>query len=281
MNCSNQNMSRRAFMTKSADTSIRVCSALFMPTIFTACFTGKKDSAGNYYLSQKAALLRQFDDAFTPGKNILAASVDDTRAENIFEKVRTEYAAIIPTIPYIGGEENISTQHLVVASQCLAIYRTLKGKGLNVGEIGKVLYEMTETYINVQPKWALSLYGGFKYHWGRKDKIRDQAKMSQERQYPMDFVFTFIEGDGKKLDYGTDMIECGIIKFFHAQHAEELIPYICVLDFPISRAFDRGLVRTMTLTEGADKCDFRYKKGRMTQERVPPGFHNMSGSGQT
>ncbi len=51
-----------------------------------------------------------------------------------------------------------------------------------------------------------------------------------------------------------------------------IVPYICVLDFPISKAFDRGLIRTMTIAEGADICDFRYKKGRITQEIVPPGF---------
>ena len=91
----------------------------------------------------------------------------------------------------------------------------------------------------------------------------------------MDFVFTFVEGDGRELDYGTDIIECGIIKFFRTQNAEELVPYICVLDFPMSRAFNRGLIRTMTLAEGADKCNFRYKKDRKTQEILPPGFNKI------
>ena len=128
---------------------------------------------------------------------------------------------------------------------------------------------MTEAYIHAQPEWILNIYGYFKYHWGRSDKMREQAKISQNRQYPMDFVFKFVEGDGIELDYGTDMIECGIIKLFRKQNAEELVPYICLLDFPISRAFNRGLIRTMTLAEGADRCNFRYKKDRKTQEILP------------
>ena len=50
------------------------------------------------------------------------------------------------------------------------------------------------------------------------------------------------------------------------------VPYICALDFPISKTFNRGLIRTKTLAEGADICDFRYKKGRKTEEIFPSGF---------
>jgi hypothetical protein len=33
-------------------------------------------------------------------------------------------------------------------------------------------------------------------------------------------------------------------------------------DFIASELEGTGLVRTMTLADGADRCDFRYKKGR-------------------
>jgi hypothetical protein len=45
-----------------------------------------------------------------------------------------------------------------------------------------------------------------------------------------------------------------------------------LLDFPLSKAFGRGLVRNMTIAEGAEKCDFHYKKGRDTKEGWPPSF---------
>jgi len=46
-----------------------------------------------------------------------------------------------------------------------------------------------------------------------------------------------------------------------------------------SCAFDRGLVRHKTIAEGAEVCDFRYKKGRETfvyplRDGWPPQFIN-------
>jgi len=77
-------------------------------------------------------------------------------------------------------------------------------------------------------------------------------------------VCTFVEGDGETFDYGLDVTECGICKFYHAQGADELAPYMCLSDYVVSRAFGRGLVRYKTIAEGAEVCDFRYKQGRET-----------------
>ena len=61
-----------------------------------------------------------------------------------------------------------------------------------------------------------------------------------------------------------------ICKFFHAQDADELIPYMCRHDYAMSRAFGWGLERTMTIAEGFDRCDFRFKKGREEEKGWPP-----------
>jgi hypothetical protein len=52
---------------------------------------------------------------------------------------------------------------------------------------------------------------------------------------------------------------------------------MCLSDYVVSKAFDRGLVRYKTIAEGAEKCDFRYQKGRKTfvyplREGWPPNF---------
>ena len=39
---------------------------------------------------------------------------------------------------------------------------------------------------------------------------------------------------------------------------------MCLSDYVVSKAFNRGLVRYKTIAEGAEKCDFRFKKGRET-----------------
>lgn len=82
----------------------------------------------------------------------------------------------------------------------------------------------------------------------------------QSRKYPGDFVFTFIEAEGRNFNYGIDYVECANWKFLKSQGALELMPYICATDSTVSEMLGWGLTRTMTLAEGCDKCDFRFKK---------------------
>jgi hypothetical protein len=95
------------------------------------------------------------------------------------------------------------------------------------------------------------------------------ATESQKRLYPENSLWRFVQGEGKEFDFGMDMTECAICKFFHAQGADELTPYMCLTDFAVSKALGMGLIRTTTLAEGGVKCDFRYKRGRETMQSRP------------
>jgi hypothetical protein len=75
-----------------------------------------------------------------------------------------------------------------------------------------------------------------------------------------DWVYSVAEGDGQAFDWGIDQVECGILKFYAAQDAEDLTRYVCALDFIASDYFGWGLVRTSTLAEGGQRCDFRFKR---------------------
>jgi hypothetical protein len=77
-------------------------------------------------------------------------------------------------------------------------------------------------------------------------------------------VFRFIEGDHENFNFGIDYSECASLKFLIAQNALELAPYICANDILQSEKLSWGLTRTMSLAEGGEKCDFRFKKGGRT-----------------
>lgn len=53
------------------------------------------------------------------------------------------------------------------------------------------------------------------------------------------------------------------------QGAAEFAPYICPSDILYSDALGWGLTRTMTLAEGAPKCDFRFKRSGPIRVAVP------------
>lgn len=90
-----------------------------------------------------------------------------------------------------------------------------------------------------------------------------------------DYVYDFIPGDGITFDYGVDYLECASCKFLAKQGAPELAPYLCPVDVLYSEALGWGLTRTKTLAEGADKCDFRFKKGGSTNVAVPVAMRSL------
>ena len=218
------------------------------------------------------------DDHFEGTEKVLRARFGKDHAAGLIGDIRREYEALAPEMPYIGGEGNMFTEWLVYGVYYLAVYRVLKAKGQAVEGVGKVIFDTFEAMADY-PKWLLRLVGSIKYNEEYVNRLREATTKTQERRYPGDWVATFIEGDGGEFDYGIDITECGIRKLYRAHGAGELAPYLCLSDYVVSEAFDRGLVRYKTLAEGNAVCDFRYKKGRETfvyplRDGWPPKFLN-------
>jgi hypothetical protein len=216
------------------------------------------------------------DDHYEGTEKALAAHVGRDRAAGLVQEIRQHYGALALEMPYIGGDENMFTEWLVYGVYYLAVYQVLKAEGQTVEQVGKLIYDAF-TAMADHPQWLIRLVGRLKYNQAYLSRLREAAAKTQERRYPGDWVATFVEGDGEAFDYGIDITQCGICTFYRAQGAPELAPYMCLSDYVVSDAFERGLVRYKTLAEGASVCDFRYKKGRETfvnplREGWPPQF---------
>jgi len=232
-----------------------------------------------YAITRDSGIL---DDHFEGTEKVLVTRFGKGRTSSLMKGIRQEHEALTPEVPYIGGEENMFTEWLTYGVYYLAVYRVLKAEGQSVEEVGKVIFDTFQAMADY-PKWLLRLVGSLKYNEQYVNRLRKAAAKTQERRYTGDWVATFIEGNGEEFDYGIDITECGICKFYRAQGADELAPYLCLSDYVVSDAFDRGLVRYKTLAEGVEVCDFRYKKGRDTfvnplREGWPPKFLNGGAS---
>ncbi|MBR1863220.1 MAG: L-2-amino-thiazoline-4-carboxylic acid hydrolase [Ruminococcus sp.] len=62
----------------------------------------------------------------------------------------------------------------------------------------------------------------------------------------------------EEYDLGYDYHECGICKICRDEGCFELAKYLCRLDFIMADMMGADLVRTKTIAEGGDMCDFRY-----------------------
>jgi hypothetical protein len=228
----------------------------------------------NYYTSRQDSLLRDYDRASNILGPVLTAYYGVEFASTIRKEARQEFEALIPQLPYIGGKKNRHTRSVIGTSYGLALYRAMMAHGKPVAEIGAVHYSFCKAVLASQPLpsklgfWLLRIL--LSAQPGKslfKAVLKRKARVTQERRIPGNVFGYYVEGQGDEFDCGVDITECPIADFFRAQGAGEFAPYVCLYDFPASELWGTGLVRTMTLAEGAEKCDDRFRLGKKPVNR--------------
>jgi hypothetical protein len=208
-------------------------------------------------------LLKDFESVYRMATPVLVSRFGEAAAAEIGGETRREYKSLIPKIPYVGGKEPF-TRYIISTAQYTALYRVLRSRGLSLEEMGQLIYDSTDRVLSRYPGFITRFITGSIFSRRFVRRVRERAEESQRREYPGNYVFSFVEGDGVEFDYGVDYTECGVCKFLEAEDALELAPYICKTDILSSDKLGWGLKRTMTIAEGYPICDFRFKKGGKT-----------------
>jgi hypothetical protein len=60
------------------------------------------------------------------------------------DELPSGFAALIPEIPYVDGDENHLTASLIGSARCLALYQAIDERGKSAAETGRVLYYAIE-----------------------------------------------------------------------------------------------------------------------------------------
>jgi hypothetical protein len=232
-----------------------------------------------YYVSRKRVLLNEFDRMVRRVREVLVSPYVEEQTDALIGEVRREYKALLPQLPYVGGKQPY-TQFVIGTAWSLAFYRVLSAQGKTIEAVGRLIYEMDWAYLQAYPRFLRRLFGATTFSRRHIRRLRKGAALLQERRYPGNYVFTFVEGDGETFDYGVDYTECAVCTFLQAQGAPELAPYLCAADAVYSELLGWGLTRTQTLAEGADRCDFRFTKGGPTRVALPASLRGAPQTGR-
>jgi hypothetical protein len=224
-----------------------------------------------YYIEGKKSYLKDFDRITKSARAVLETHFDRQKIPTMLAEARQGFEDLLPQLPYLGGEKPF-TDFVVFTAMSLAFYRVCTAHGKSLEQFAAILYQIERDSLMSTPKFMLRLFGPRNFHPSFLEKARQRALETQQRQYPENYVFEFVEGDGINFDYGIDYLECGACKFLASQGASELAPYICPADILYSQLLGWGLSRTQTIAEGAERCDFRFKKGGPTNVAVPPAM---------
>jgi hypothetical protein len=193
----------------------------------------------------------------------LVADYGEQWIHALLAETRSEFARLIPEIPFIG-EKNIWESNLVMATIFLATYRVLKQRGWSTHQIGEFLFQEVESLIHTYPAWQRSLNGRIQFSRWQYFRLAQGARQSREDHNPHNWVFDLIPGDGD-FDYGLNIYECAILKFFQNQGAKDLTPYLCSIDHQMAYAMGYQFRRKGTLANGAQCCDCRYKQAAVSK----------------
>lgn len=224
----------------------------------------------DYYRARQPELLADFDHNARRWRAILSLRYADAFTDAVLKGARARFEALIPQLPYIGGDENHLTRSLVASARCLALYQAMQARNKSAEETGQLLYDAIQAHPQdfvpqIPPAQRLT----------REELMtrrRAAAQRSQERRYAWDWVYEFVAGDGERFDYGYDFAQCATQKLYRAHGALEFLPFYCFLDFPQCELGGLGLSRTVTLAEGDEKCDHRFEEGGKSTQAWPPPF---------
>jgi hypothetical protein len=216
------------------------------------------DLENTAYPRGKTRIMREFDLTLRFQKRALARRLDRAKVDDWLAQTRPMFESLIPHFPYIGGEENEFTKYLIRPSMLIPLARILRDEGVPTRQVGQIIYEMAAEGYNFIPAplrwWQARGYLAEK----RKAQWRETARQTQLRRYPGDWVCEYVEGDGETFEYGLNMTECGLLKFWRAQGLEEFVPYLCLTDWALWRSLGVEVRRTQTLANGGLCCDYRY-----------------------
>jgi hypothetical protein len=226
-----------------------------------------------YQKKIKKSILRLLDKIFkvsVKSNKGLREFFEESEVNIIKEEIKQEFEKIVPYIPYIGGKKNGLTFNLKASALCLAFIRVLEKRSLKSRDIGKVIYEINETYYKSLLgilKWFMRklMFSNFSRKKGRKKSLE-----MQKREYEENWVSEFLDGEDEEYDLGINYTECGICKLYEKLGAGKYVPYLCLLDYASYGAFGIIMVHTKTIGNGEDICDFRFYREGPVLRGWPP-----------
>jgi len=192
-------------------------------------------------------------------------------ARAVIAQTRREYERVRPEVPDIGGLGNVFQPVMAVNGWIVALHRAMKAHGKTAADSVEVCQIFVDRLLRRFPSFVLHLLGRLWLSAPARRYLERQARRSQERRYPADFVWKVERGRDGEVSLVFD--ECAVNKWYDAQDVRDLKPYCNFVDVTYSRLMNMGVDATHTIGLGFKRCALRFKRGRETI--VPPSLEGI------
>jgi hypothetical protein len=128
----------------------------------------------------------------------------------------------------------------------------MKSLGYSADDSMAIWAELIDDLFTKIPGWMQTRIGKFLTSDGAIKSFHKQAKKSQLRKYPADWVYQINDIEG--FDLAFEFEECAAIKMYRELGVEELSPYCSFGDVTYSAYLGIGIDATETLGLGFESC---------------------------
>ncbi len=207
-------------------------------------------------------------------KPLLILDYGELAGNVIIGRTRAEYEGLSLQVPDIGGRRNVFQPVMAVNACLVALYRAMSIRGEPPQAAVRIFQQIFEGWLKKLPTFLLNSIGRLMLWAPLRLYFEAQARRSQKRLYPEDFVWR-VERTPVG-EFSLVFEECAVNKWYEALGVLELKPYCNFVDVTYSRLMGMGVDAAETIGVGCERCALRFKYGRETI--VPPNLSRIISS---
>ncbi len=194
---------------------------------------------------------------------VIVKHVGEDRYDLFCEKTLNEFQKLEPGAPVY--RESMNRQNFSFGVLGLSIYRVLLSEfGFETARAFDVLND----FICDSARQTREHSPLMRFMYSKMSRWKFLVKAANKKmEFPYEpdgWLFKIPKSDAY---WAMDILQCGLVKYLKDQGAPEICKAFCNADY-VAAEYMTGLnlVRTKTLADGDDLCDFRYYKERMVEK---------------
>jgi len=187
------------------------------------------------------------------------------QAINLLHETDKHYPQIAKDVAFSKKSSNPLDKRLDFAAYFLSLIQAMEKAGFEFDPIKKCCLEITYAYVRPKNKihaWLKQLPAKLVHAKITQVLLKILDRKISRKGHADGFLAKLIM-DKKQtygLGYGIDILECGICVLFKKHGFEKYSSILCEVDKVTSDIAGLELIRKGTIANGAEKCDFRFKK---------------------
>jgi len=185
--------------------------------------------------------------------------------KNIITDIDNHYFTISKDTAFATTSSNPIDKRLDFCAYFLALIISLDQLKLQYESIKRICLEITTEYVRPKNRFQLFLKRlppKLIDTWFSSVLLKWLHLKTSKNQNQDGFIANIITDKNETygLGYGIDIIQCGICKLFQKHNYGKYSSILCEVDELTSALAGLKLIRNGTITLGAKKCDFRFKR---------------------